>query len=108
MSTELVDLSIAYLSGWKTIRDYAEWIAGIDWDSPGLNQESLEFAGRVELLITEIAEGLRSEDDLLQIASDFVSSKTDTIYTIQASATNAMPACSSSDPTSTPLLVFVQ
>lgn len=108
MNTELVDLSAAYLSGQKTIRDYAEWIAGIDWDSPDLDQESLGFAGRVELFITEISEGLRSNDDLLQIASDFVSSKTDTLYAIQTYATSTTRACSSSDLTLTPLPVCAQ
>ena len=100
MSRELVDLSISYLSGWKSINDLAEWLAGIDWNNPGLDPESLAFAGLMELLVTEVAEGLRPEADLWQEASKFVEGKTGSLYAIQASTGVAN---SSNDTTNLPI-----
>jgi hypothetical protein len=76
MNKELLDLAISYLSGWKTMYDYADWLAGIDWNNPGLEPDYESFAGLSELLIMEISEGLRLESDLIKEASNFVASKT--------------------------------
>lgn len=92
MSTDLVNLSIAYLLGWKTIRDYAEWLAGVDWDNPGLDPDSLDFAGRMELLVTEVAEGLRPEADVAREASIFIQKKEGSLYTIELRASIASSA----------------
>lgn len=80
MRTELVDISTAYLIGWKTIRDCAEWLASIDWDDPAVDPESLNMAGRLELLATEVFEGLRPEADFRQEAVEFVARETNSIY----------------------------
>ena len=72
MRTELMDLLTAYLSGWKTIRDCAEWLASLSWDDPSLDQETGNLAGRLELLATEEPEGLRPEADFWQDAAELI------------------------------------
>jgi len=98
MRTELVDLSTAYLMGWKTIYDCAEWLVGIDWDDPGLDPETLNLAGRLELLATEVLEGLRPEAEFWQEAAEFVSRETDSLYSQQEFITVPV-AISSNDST---------
>jgi len=83
MNSELLDLSKAYLMGWRTIRDIDEWLAGIDWENPDLDPESLELAGRLELLATEVLEGLRPENDFWQEASKIIERQGDTLYSIE-------------------------
>jgi len=84
MRTELFNIATDYLLGWKTIYDCAEWIAGIDWEDPGLDPESLKFAGLLELLATEVTEGLRPEADFRQEAANLVAREIGPLYTIQA------------------------
>lgn len=76
MRTELVNLLESYLLGWKTLSDIADWLAGIDWDDPGLDPQSQKIAGRMELLVTEVAEGLRPETEFWRDAQDLVSRET--------------------------------
>lgn len=103
MRTDLIDLSTAYLLGWKTLYDFAEWLAGIDWDDPGLDPESLKLAGRLELLATEVAEGLRPEAEFWQQVAEFVASETNFMYETQALLTGSMQINSSNDITDRPL-----
>lgn len=98
MLTELVDLLTAYLMGWKTIRDCAEWLAGMDWDDRGLDQDTLNMAGRLELLVTEVLEGLRPEDEFWQEASNLVTRETNSLYSQPVLITNSI-ANSSNDST---------
>ena len=99
MRTELANLSTAYLMGWKTIRDCAEWLAGIDWDDPSLDSESLNFVGRLELLATEVLEGLRPESDFWQESAEFVARETNLLYSQPPLVSNFTVASSSSTST---------
>ncbi len=105
MRTELLDLSTAYLLGWKTIYDCAEWLAGIDWDDPGLDPKSLKSAGLLELLATEVAEGLRPEADFRQEAANFVARETSSLYAIKS---RSEAANSSNDIIDRPPVLIVQ
>ena len=80
MRTELIDFLTAYLMGWKTVRDCAEWLAGIDWDDSTLGPQITDVAGRMELLVTEVLEGLRPEAEFWQEAAKFVESETNSLY----------------------------
>ena len=44
----------------STLRDWQEYLAGIDWDDINLDRERY---GRLELLATEVSEGLRPEEE---------------------------------------------
>ena len=101
MRTELVNLSTAYLMGWKTIGDFAEWLAGIDWDAPILDVEAQTLFGRFELLATEVLEGLRPEAEFWQEAAEFVARETNSLYSQPIFITKTI-ADSSNDSTSWP------
>lgn len=67
--TELSDLLSAYLMGWKTLKDCAEWLSGIDWNQVGGDSELAATLGHLDLLCTEASEGLRPESDFERKAS---------------------------------------
>lgn len=96
MRREFADILTAYLMGWKNIRDCAEWLSGIDWDS-SLSQEIKKSAGRMELLITEILEGLRPEVEFWQEAAKFVAKESDSLYSQPLSIPELTVADSSND-----------
>jgi len=97
MQADLVDLSTAYLMGWKTVRDFAEWLAGIDWDDPNVGPDVIRIAGRLELLTTEVLEGMRPEVEFWGEVSEFVSRETDSLYAEQGLTFDSNVADSSSD-----------
>lgn len=80
MSSEIADMLTAYLMDWNSLRDCAEWIAGIDWDDPALTREFRYRAGRLELLSTETLEGLRPEADFWKEAAEYVAHETGSVY----------------------------
>ena len=59
-----------------------EWLASVDWDDPDLTPEERESLGQFELLLTEIAEGLREESEFREAAAGFVAARTDTVSAI--------------------------
>lgn len=61
-----------YLSGAAGLGKFAEWLTGVDWDDPAMTEEQREALGTFELLLTEVAEGLRGERELFEEASRFV------------------------------------
>ena len=69
---ELVTLLQCYLVSDKSLRECAEWLAGVDWDDPALTDEEKETIGLFEVLITEIAEGMRKEVEFQEAAADFI------------------------------------
>ena len=69
---ELIDLLTAYLIGWKTLWDCSRWLAGIDWDDSAFSPDDQKLAGLLELLTTEVIEGLRPEDEFAEEASRLV------------------------------------
>ena len=96
MRRELADILTAYLMGWKNIRDCAEWLSGIDWDA-NLESEAQKLAGGMELLITEVVEGLRPEVEFWQEAAKFVAKESDSLYSPSLSIPELIVADSSND-----------
>jgi len=82
MSAELTNLLTAYLAGWKTIFDCAEWLAGVSWDEGELTPDSREMLGSLELLVTDVLEGLRPEAEFAREASDVVAKASGTRYVV--------------------------
>ena len=62
----------AYLESSANIECCAEWCAGVDWSDPELTVEEKETVGTLELLVTEVAEGLREEAEVRAFASGVV------------------------------------
>lgn len=58
---EFLDLLAAYLAGWRSLVDCEEWLASLDWSE--LDSGMRGAAGQFELLATEVAEGLRREEE---------------------------------------------
>jgi len=103
MRRQIVDLLTAYLMGWKTVRDCAEWIAGIDWNDAGLDEATKALVGEIELLVTEVLESLRPEAEFWVEASKLVAQETNSVYFRQASTTDTVIASSSNENSVFPL-----
>ena len=80
---DLLQILQAYLMETKGLGECAEWLAGIDWDDPGLTAEEKENLGLFELLITEVAEGLRTEQEFWKAAAEFVGARTQDAFAKQ-------------------------
>lgn len=76
MREGLLNLLTSYFMGLKSITNCAEWLAGVDWDDPQLDQQTKNDAGHLELLVTEILEGIRPESDFWKEASAMVARDT--------------------------------
>ena len=84
-----LDLMIKeYLDGQKTISDLSAWLASVNWDEGNLDAQSEEILGSLELLITEVKEGLRSESELRERASAIIEPST-TIVSVNTSTYNS-------------------
>lgn len=83
ISGELSDVLTAYLSGWKSLGDFCEWLAGVDWDDPSFDADSQSVVGLFELLATDVMEGIRPETEFAQEASDFVAAATGSRYAVR-------------------------
>ena len=81
---ELVQLLQDYLLGAKGLGECAEWLAGVDWDDPNLTGEEKDLLGLFELLITDVAEGLREEREFWEEASQFIAKNYPSTFTWQA------------------------
>jgi hypothetical protein len=73
---DLLQILQAYLLDTRGLGECAEWLAGVDWDDPDLTNEEKENLGLVELLLTEVAEGLRKEQEFWEAAAEFVGART--------------------------------
>lgn len=79
MRRELANILTAYLMGWKSIRDCAEWLSSVDWNS-FIDLQTQKFIGSMELLITEVLEGLRPEVEFWQEAATFVAGESGILF----------------------------
>ena len=77
---DLVQVLQGYLMSSASLKDCAEWLAGADWDDPALTDEEKEALGLFELLLTDIAEGLRPESEFRDEASAFVAARPDMAF----------------------------
>ena len=62
----------AYLESSANLERCAEWCAGVDWSDPELTVAEKEPVGTLELLVTEVAEGLREEEEVRAFALGIV------------------------------------
>jgi hypothetical protein len=63
----------SYLVGASSRSDLEAWLASIDWSaSANLSSEAKAILGELELLSTEIAEGLRQETELKAAARSWL------------------------------------
>jgi hypothetical protein len=69
---ELSNLLSSYLLGWKSLIDFAEWLASIDWEVMDLDSQLATILGELDLLCTEVREGLRPESNFVSKVSDLV------------------------------------
>lgn len=89
ISGELSDVLTGYLSGWKSLGDFCEWLAGVDWDDPSFDSDSQSVVGLFELLAVDALEGIRPETEFAQEASDFVAATTGARYAVLRPQPNA-------------------
>lgn len=78
---DLAQILADYLKGAKELCECAEWLAGVDWDDPDLTEEEKDSFGLFELLFTDVAEGLRDEQELQVAASSFLASGSPKMFT---------------------------
>ena len=72
MSIELMRKVTEYLNNRQTLADFAEWLSSINWDKGSLDIEAQGILGRLELILTEVFEGLRPELDFRREISKLV------------------------------------
>lgn len=96
MRSGLIDILTAYLAGWKTMFDCAEWLSGVAWEELGRDPGMKNVLGELELLVTEVAEGLRAETAFSDAASDLVARVTGSRYVIGTAVSSPSVADSSS------------
>ena len=65
-----------YVSGERPCSAVEEWLAGVDWDDPGLTQEVKITLGLFEVLATEVSEGMRNEGELVTEAKELLARST--------------------------------
>jgi hypothetical protein len=96
---ELIRMLQGYLSGAAGLGEFAEWLAGVDWDDAAMTEEQREGLGTFELLLTEVAEGLRGEREFFEEASRFVASRPQSVCTGVQNASARRPAMSADNET---------
>ena len=70
MWTELQSLLTAYLEGRASRYELGVWLAEFDWDSADPEAVALQDdVATLDLILTEVVEGLRPESELREIAA---------------------------------------
>lgn len=82
MDAELLDLLSAYLADRATVADVAEWVTGVDWADPTIDDSTREAVGMLELLATEVVERMRPEVEIRDYARGLLNAATHTVITL--------------------------
>ena len=69
----------AYLLRSLSFDECRDWLASVDWNDPELTKEDWEILGELQLVLTEIGEGMREEPEFRETASRVVAERADTI-----------------------------
>lgn len=69
MNVELNNELKLYLMGQKSYKDIMQWISSISWDDD-MEPQLSDVLSLVELILTEINEGIRNETDFRRLAVD--------------------------------------
>ena len=77
---EVVQVLQSYLMRTLSFGECRDWLASIDWDDPALTKDDWEALGELELILTEIGEGLRQEAEFWEAAARVVAANTDVVY----------------------------
>lgn len=73
---EFLGILTEYVSGERPCSAVEEWLAGVDWDDPGLTQDSRNILGLFEVLATEVSESMRDESELVREAKELLARST--------------------------------
>ncbi len=90
MRQELLELLRLYLQRRLTIRECAKWLAGVDWDDPGLNEADRQTIATLRLIQIEVSEGMRPESEFREAAAGEMQAENPTLYITGASTTGGM------------------
>ena len=77
---EVVQVLQAYLTRSLSFGECRDWLASVDWDDPALTKDDRESLGELELLLTEIGEGLRGEAEFWEAAARIVAANLAIVY----------------------------
>ena len=77
---EVVQVLQSYLMRSLSFGECRDWLASIDWDDPALTKDDWETLGELELILTEIGEGLREVAEFWEAAVRVVAANTDVVY----------------------------
>lgn len=70
LENNLSNLLSSYLLGQKSLLECAEWFSTIDWGSIDVESELARKLGKLQVICTEVSEGLRQEAEFLKVASE--------------------------------------
>lgn len=107
MREELIDLLTSYLLNWKTIEDCAAWFASVSWDGASLIDAYRKSIGLLELLATEVLEGMRPESDFADEAARMVQSETNSFFIKRIDSGINIISSSTNSSTNVPKVVVV-
>ena len=77
---EVVQVLQSYLMRSLSFGECRDWLASIDWDDPALTKDDWETLGELELILTEIGEGLREEPEFWEVAARVVAADTGIVF----------------------------
>ncbi len=72
LENNLSNLLSAYLLGQKSFLECTEWFSTIDWGSIDITSKLAQRIGKLQLISTEVSEGLRLESEFEQEASETI------------------------------------
>jgi len=70
LENNLSNLLSSYLLGQKSLLECVEWFSTIDWGNINVESETARKLGKLQVVCTEVSEGLRQEAEFLKEASE--------------------------------------
>jgi len=70
LQNSLANLLSSYLLGQKSFLECTEWFSTIDWGSIDITSKVAQMLGKLQLISTEVSEGIRLESEFQQVASE--------------------------------------
>lgn len=99
---DVIQMLQAYLLRSLSFGECRDWLASVDWNDPALTKEDWETLGELELILTEIGEGLREETEFQETAARIVAVRTD--FVIRPASVDGPVVTAGTATTSTSLL----
>ncbi len=100
LKQKIVDMASSYLFGWYCLQPFLEELVSVSWDDESMDDEAKELESGLELMATEVLEGLRPEIDFWREAQRIVREETakvrnDSLIFIEPSKFPELSTCSS-------------